>query len=144
MPSPEVCDDGIDNNCNGQVDCADRVCAGSPACGMMTENEIGPMMCTNGIDDDGDGAADCGDMDCNAVGIECCNGRDDDGDGFTDFLACRFFSDSDCVSPPGENHVCYTETFSACAPRCDTLGGDGFCSMIGMARCDRDSGQCVF
>ena len=30
VPSPEVCDDGIDNNCDGLTDCADPQCTGSP------------------------------------------------------------------------------------------------------------------
>lgn len=32
VPSSEVCDDGADNDCDGQVDCADGDCAGDPAC----------------------------------------------------------------------------------------------------------------
>ena len=28
----EVCDDGVDNNCNGQTDCDDSSCSGDPAC----------------------------------------------------------------------------------------------------------------
>ena len=28
----EVCDDGVDNNCNGQTDCDDSACSGDPAC----------------------------------------------------------------------------------------------------------------
>jgi hypothetical protein len=28
----EVCDDGIDNDCDGQADCADGSCAGTPSC----------------------------------------------------------------------------------------------------------------
>jgi subtilisin-like proprotein convertase family protein len=28
----EVCDDGVDNDANGQIDCADAACAGQPAC----------------------------------------------------------------------------------------------------------------
>ena len=29
----ELCNDGIDNNCNGLIDCADPECNGDPACG---------------------------------------------------------------------------------------------------------------
>jgi hypothetical protein len=32
VPSPEVCDDGTDNDCDNQVDCDDSDCAGDPAC----------------------------------------------------------------------------------------------------------------
>jgi hypothetical protein len=42
----EVCDDGIDNDCDGAVDCADEDCAGDAAC------EEPPVGCT---DADGDG-----------------------------------------------------------------------------------------
>lgn len=28
----EICSDGIDNNCNGQTDCADSTCSSDPAC----------------------------------------------------------------------------------------------------------------
>lgn len=31
-PSPEVCDDGSDNDCDGAVDCADADCGSDPAC----------------------------------------------------------------------------------------------------------------
>jgi hypothetical protein len=32
-PDPEVCDDGIDNDCDGYTDCADSDCDGTPECG---------------------------------------------------------------------------------------------------------------
>ncbi len=32
LPSPEVCDDDRDNDCNGAEDCADTACVGSPLC----------------------------------------------------------------------------------------------------------------
>ncbi|MEZ4241732.1 MAG: M4 family metallopeptidase [Myxococcota bacterium] len=53
----EVCDDGIDNDGDGAVDCADSDCATDPAC-------VVPEVCDDGIDNDGDGAIDCDDLDC--------------------------------------------------------------------------------
>ena len=32
VPSTEVCNDGIDNDCDGAIDCADSNCSGDPAC----------------------------------------------------------------------------------------------------------------
>ena len=33
----ETCNDGIDNNCNGHIDCSDPQCLGGTACGNQTE-----------------------------------------------------------------------------------------------------------
>jgi hypothetical protein len=85
----EVCDDAIDNDSDGDMDCDDSDCADDPACQVGVEN------CGNGIDDDEDGFADCDDQDCfsNPVcTLEICdNSIDDDGDGDTD---C---ADAECV-----------------------------------------------
>lgn len=111
---PEDCDNGVDDDGDGQSDCDDLDC--HTACHQ--END-----CGNGIDDDHDGVADCRDGDCywdcryerncadsndndsdglvdcadpdcaSVCGLtenDCSNGRDDDGDGFAD---CR---DDDC------------------------------------------------
>src|SRR5204862_1194528 len=72
------CFDGIDNDGDGLVDCADPDCAAT--CGED---------CDNGIDDDGNGLVDCADPDCFGVppcggGEDCTNGTDDDGDGLVD------------------------------------------------------------
>jgi len=52
----EVCDDRIDNDGDGAIDCVDPDCEGNPAC--PTE------MCGNCLDDDGDGFIDYEDADC--------------------------------------------------------------------------------
>ncbi len=54
---PEQCSDGIDNDGDGLVDCADPDCANAPEC---RPHEI----CGNCIDDDGDGLVDYEDADC--------------------------------------------------------------------------------
>ncbi|WP_397363104.1 putative metal-binding motif-containing protein [Olleya sp. R77988] len=62
----DVCGDGIDNNCDGQVD----------------ENCV--EICDDGVDNDGDGLTDCDDPDCN--GDVACPTlyADNDGDGYGD------------------------------------------------------------
>ncbi|MDA8165803.1 MAG: hypothetical protein M0017_12320, partial [Desulfobacteraceae bacterium] len=58
VPQPEVCTDGIDNDCDKAIDCADSDCAADPACAPSSEN------CKDGIDNDGDGLIDCADANC--------------------------------------------------------------------------------
>ena len=58
---PEICDDGVDNDGDGQVDCEDGDCTNAQNCQPPTEDEI----CDDGIDNDGDGKVDCADKrDC--------------------------------------------------------------------------------
>jgi hypothetical protein len=57
---PELCGNGIDDDCNGAIDCADMACRFEPSCAPTAEQ------CNNGIDDDRDGAIDCNDTDCTA------------------------------------------------------------------------------
>ena len=57
-PPAEICNDGIDNDGDGDTDCADSDCAGDPACAPAAE------ICNDGIDNDGDGDTDCADSDC--------------------------------------------------------------------------------
>jgi len=86
-PDPEICDDGIDNDGDGDVDCADHAdCDGQIGPGGITcaSTEIG---CDDGGDNDGDGDVDCFDSDCigNSACPEICDdGIDNNGDGYTD------------------------------------------------------------
>ncbi|MDE0957371.1 MAG: hypothetical protein OSB12_01910 [Planctomycetota bacterium] len=85
VPSPEICDDGLDNDSDGFVDCFDADCVGNPAC-----FEGDPITCADGVDNDGDGTTDCADVDCSGIGpcgLEsdfCDDGIDNDGDGLID------------------------------------------------------------
>lgn len=101
--SEELCDNGIDDNGDGLVDCADEACAQAPGC--IVEQ------CDNGIDDDGDGLADCADPDCAIAAPclppeQCDNGIDDDLDGLAD---C---ADASCIGTG-------TCTGSACVVNAD-------------------------
>ena len=55
-PTGEICDNEIDDNNNGKIDCEDESCKTNPAC-META-------CNDGKDDDDDGLVDCDDPDC--------------------------------------------------------------------------------
>ncbi len=87
-PKSEVCDNGVDDDCDGLVDYP-----ADPDCSSIVE------ICDNGIDDDGDGFVDCRDTNCAAhsgcQGVEICNNhKDDDGDGKADCW------DDDCSALP--------------------------------------------
>ena len=90
------CGDGVDDDCNGYLDCKDPACMNDPVC-IDRKKET----CDNRIDDDGNGLVDCkdpacfGDQACVTPGIEVCNNNlDDDEDGQVD---C---ADSDCAKDP--------------------------------------------
>jgi hypothetical protein len=70
-PGHEICVNGIEDNGDSLVDCADPTCTQHEAC--VFED------CSNGIDDDGDGLVDCADNDpddlCDGCSYMCaCNG----------------------------------------------------------------------
>lgn len=65
IPFEEVCDDEIDNDGDGRVDCDDADCEGSALCGVLPPYSI-PFEddCDDGIDNDYDGLVDCDDPEC--------------------------------------------------------------------------------
>ncbi len=101
----EICDDGFDNDGNGDVDCDDIACALDPACPIL-----GDENCGDEVDNDGDGDVDCADADCALSPLcveDCNNGVDDDADGDVD---C---DDLDCLLDPicllGPDEICDNE-----------------------------------
>ena len=89
-PFESICNNGIDDDGDGVVDCADGDC--------FTSNECTIEICDNGIDDDGDGWIDCSDTECFNLSfcVEICdNGIDDNGDGLIDD------EDPQCNTPAG-------------------------------------------
>ncbi|NCG19498.1 MAG: hypothetical protein GWP91_10870, partial [Rhodobacterales bacterium] len=90
-----ICDDGLDNEGDGQIDCADADCGWFPGCGEYD--------CFDGVDNDGDFLIDCLDPDC---------ALDRDGDGLS---ACE----SECIGPNAFN---YTDMAGAASSL--TLNGD--------------------
>ncbi len=73
------CGDGLDDDGDGNIDCADVDCFSSNQCTLE--------ICNNGIDDDNDGWVDCSDSECYTLHgcFEICdNGIDDNGNGLTD------------------------------------------------------------
>jgi len=103
---PEICTNGIDDDGDGLIDCADPDCsglAGGPA-GQLCEHGM-ERTCNDGFDNNGDGWADCSDVDCG--GAPNCIDADDDG----------FSADSDCDDG---NALVYPGAFE----RCDGIDND--------------------
>jgi hypothetical protein len=62
VPEDERCDNGLDDDCDGDIDCDDSDCAEDPACDQC--EPTGDERCDSGLDDDCDGDIDCDDSDC--------------------------------------------------------------------------------
>lgn len=89
--SEAACDDGLDNDQDGFLDCRDFGCSANPLVGACGAIEVDNARCSNGLDDDDNGYADCEDFYCRvspSVSVcneentpeLCSNGVDDDGD----------------------------------------------------------------
>ena len=146
---PEVCNDGIDNDGDHYVDCADPDCKNAPGCfkcnnGKDPKAEFGPGACTNGEDDDCDGKIDGADSDCHASDYyvtEFCNGVDDNGNGITDDFSCRCAGDADCAEL---GQLCYTHTAFSCGVPCENILGD-ICPFVAAgSTCNLTTHQCEF
>jgi hypothetical protein len=93
----EICNNGVDDNCNNLADCQDPGCFGDSRCAPP-----GQEICNNNLDDDDDGRIDCADPDCMnslsckpTMGTEICNnGVDDNNNNLVD---C---ADPQCTTSP--------------------------------------------
>ncbi len=102
----ERCQDGIDNDGNGRVDCKDDGCKAFAFCQEAEEGKENTLVaCQDGNDNDGDGLVDCDDPDCQAFAIcqkkkaenteeLCKDGLDNDGNGLVDCKddGCKSFA----------------------------------------------------
>ena len=102
----ERCQDGIDNDGNGRVDCKDDGCKAFAFCQEAEEGKENTLVaCQDGNDNDGDGLADCDDSDCQVFAIcqkkkaenteeLCKDGLDNDGNGLVDCKddGCKSFA----------------------------------------------------
>jgi hypothetical protein len=95
---PEICGNGLDDNCNNLADCNDPGCFGDPRCAPP-----GQEICNNNLDDDEDGRVDCADPDCMGslacqptMGTEICDNRVDDNR--NNLVDC---ADPQCTTFPG-------------------------------------------
>jgi len=108
---PEVCDNGVDDNGNGQVDCEDPGCQGDPVC---PEDDCGDF-----FDNDDDGYFDCDDAGCQATAA-CVPGMGAIG------APCS--ANTECAAN-GNDPLCLAEQLTGwqdgyCAEFCDLAAND--------------------
>ena len=146
---PEICDNGLDDDGNHLIDCADPACTNVGRClncngGQPPTPELGVGRCTDGRDNDCDGKADCVDDDCHAskyYTTECCNGRDDNGNGIIDEDACRCASSANCSN----GNFCFTHADEfTCNPPCTFIVGDICPDIQPTTRCSQSTRECEY
>jgi len=124
------CDDGIDNDGDGETDAADVGCVDAAD---LFETEAG-LACDDGIDNDGDGDVDGADPGCFDAGWPtespaCDDGADNDGDGAIDFDGDP--ADPDCQSASQNSE----QTASGCGLGPELLGLLPLLCLRGRRRC---------
>jgi hypothetical protein len=144
----EICTDGLDNDGDGLIDCADPDCATlSCGTGLATLkcsgtncacNGVFPVpaeICNDGIDNDCDGMIDCFDSDCGGTAMcesNCADGINNGGSAAID-----------CADPSCNHRPCSTTNAWAicCGAVCTDVGHDpNNCGLCGVV-CT--SGSCV-
>jgi hypothetical protein len=123
----EHCNDGLDNDGDGDIDCTDSGCSSNVLCGGSSN----PEDCNNQGDEDGNGFADCADASCDGLAgpngqtcenpfeFTCDDGADNDGDGGADCAD----PDGDCSTDPSCTNETNSNPNSICVagncPNCD-------------------------
>ena len=123
LPGAESCTNGLDDNCDGRVDCADPTCATDPACNTG---------CTNGQTrqcyDGPDGTLDVGT--CKAGTQTCANGMwpgTCPGETIPTAEDCASPLDKDCNHLPGCLDLFACLTSPACQQQCQTTKPECVC-----------------
>ena len=138
-PGSELnCDDGLDDDCDGDFDCDDPDCLGDPACPFC-----GDESCGDG-EDQCNCAADCGMPPVSETA--CFDGIDEDCDGYTDCDDSDCAADSVCQSACG-NDLCESpEDCGSCPGDCDsrTTGKptNRYCCGNGIVEGPEGDGRC--
>ncbi len=149
----EICNDGIDNNCNGLIDCDETSCqpvgnnygaicspkgltcsvdlpAAASACNVCNGNggspEASETSCTDGFDNDCDGLIDCQDPNC--AGRTCKFGFNCDGAARTCTVpttTCATCGPAACygVTCDTDGHTCTTPAAGSASTCSDCPGG---------------------
>ena len=138
-PLPEDCEDGLDNDFDGRVDCADTDCIGDERY-CSSEDD-----CSDGIDNDGDGDVDCADSDCEAS-FDCIDCDATDGAACGDDAACYLDYGEDgstyqgfCFAPEGDaEYGDECEETTDCAEGMYCSGSRGTCNHV----CRREAPDC--
>lgn len=123
LPTDEICDNGLDDDLDGAIDCDDSDCGrecredcdsgldedgdGLVDCADPDCAEFCPEDCFNGEDDDFDRLVDCDDPDCSSRCLEnCFNGEDDDADGWIDCIdpECADACPEDCFNGEDDDY----------------------------------------
>jgi hypothetical protein len=119
------CNDGQDEDCDGNTDCDDSDCLGDPACPSCGDLTCDPgedqcncpsdcgtppateTNCTDGIDNDCGGGTDCDDTDCD-TDPACASACDNDGvcESGEDCNNCPNDCDSQTTGPPNNRYCC--------------------------------------
>jgi hypothetical protein len=142
-----TCQDGVDNDCGGGVDCADSDCSADPACsttpscgdgtcngsedqcscavdcGTPPASEVPNSTCQDGVDNDCGGGIDCADADCTSD--PACTTTPFCGDGTCDSNEDQCSCAVDCGAPPAsEAGLCTDGVDNDCGGGIDCADSD--------------------